>query len=295
MEALTFYIVDVFAEQKYAGNQLAVIRNTQGLPSEEMQKIAKEMGFSETTFILSDAPRDGGYDVRIFTPGAEVPFAGHPTLGTAYVIRREILGQATDRVNLNLKIGQIPVAFEPQPGGEDIPWMTPKEATFHEVFQAREIAPLLRVRTEDIDADFPIETVTTGLPFIFVPLRSLDAVKHAAVIKDQWLNWVKDRQAKMVFLFCRQTVEPGNHIHARMFADYYGIAEDPATGSANSCLAAYLVKHRYFGSDRIDVRAEQGYEISRPSRIYLKAQEDAERISVKVGGRVFAVAKGSLL
>ncbi|MGE5296178.1 MAG: PhzF family phenazine biosynthesis protein [Solirubrobacterales bacterium] len=295
MEALTFYIVDVFAEHKYAGNQLAVIRNAHGLSSEEMQKVAKEMGFSETTFILSDAPRDGGYDVRIFTPGAEVPFAGHPTLGTAYIIRREILARAANRVNLNLKVGQIPVEFEPQAEGEDVPWMTPKEATFHEVFQAKEVAPLLRVRVEDIDTDFPIETVTTGLPFVFVPLRSLDAVKRAAVVKDQWLEWVKDRRAKMVFLFCRQAVEPGNHIHARMFADYYGIAEDPATGSANSCFAAYLVKHRYFGSDRIDVRVEQGYEIGRPSRIYLRAQETGGRIAVQVGGRVFAVAKGSLL
>lgn len=295
MKALTFYIVDVFAERKYAGNQLAVVREAKDLSSEEMQKIAVEMGFSETTFILSDAPRDGGFDVRIFTPGGEVPFAGHPTLGTAYVIRREILKQPIDRVNLNLKIGRIPVAFEPQPDGEDIPWMTPKEASFHEVFEPEEVAPLLRARAEDIDADFPIETVTTGLPFLFVPLRSLDAVKRAAVVKDQWLDWVKDHRAKMVFLFCRQAVEPGNHIHARMFGDYYGIVEDPATGSANSCFAAYLVKHRYFGGDRIDVRVEQGYEIGRPSRIYLRAREDGGRIAVEVGGRVFAVAKGNLL
>ncbi len=295
MKALTFSIVDVFAERKYAGNQLAVIREAKDLSSEEMQKIAVEMGFSETTFILSDTPRDDGFDVRIFTPGGEVPFAGHPTLGTAYVIRREILKQPTDRVTLNLKIGRIPVAFEPQPDGEDIPWMTPKEASFHEVFEPEEVAPLLRVRTEDIDADFPIETVTTGLPFLFIPLRSLDAVKRAAVVKDQWLDWVKDHQAKMVFLFCRQAVEPENHIHARMFGDYYGIVEDPATGSANSCFAAYLVKHRYFGGDRIDVRVEQGYEIGRPSRIYLRARENGGRIAVEVGGRVFAVAKGNLL
>jgi trans-2,3-dihydro-3-hydroxyanthranilate isomerase len=115
------------------------------------------------------------------------------------------------------------------------------------------------------------------------------------VMKDQWLEWVRDRQAKMVFLFSRQTVEPENQIHARMFADYYGIVEDPATGSANSCLAAYLVKHRYFGTDWIDVRVEQGYEIGRPSRLYLRAHNDGPRIHVEVGGRVFAIAKGSLL
>jgi len=259
-----------------------------------MQRIAKEMGFSETSFILSDTPRDGGYDVRIFTPGAEVPFAGHPTLGTAYVIRQEIIGSAANCVSLNLQVGRIPVLFERHSGG-DIPWMTPKEATFHEVFDAREIAPLLRLRPEDIDEDFPIQTVSTGLPFVFVPLCSLDAVRRAAVIKDQWLEWVKDRMAKMVFLFCRQTVEPQNHLHARMFADYYGIVEDPATGSANSCLAAYLVRHRYFGADRIQVHVEQGYEIGRPSRLYLRAYDDGQRIHVEVGGRVFAIAKGNLL
>ena len=173
--------------------------------------------------------------------------------------------------------------------------MTPKEATFHEMFAAEEIAPLLRIRPEDIDSDFPIQTVSTGLPFVFVPLRSLEAVKRAAVVKEQWLEWVKDRLAKMVFLFCRQTVEPQNHIHARMFADYYGIAEDPATGSANSCLAAYLVKHRYFGTDRIDVRVEQGYEIGRPSRLYLRARQEDGRIEVNVGGKVVPVAKAELV
>jgi trans-2,3-dihydro-3-hydroxyanthranilate isomerase len=295
MEALTFYIVDVFAEQKYAGNQLAVFRNAQGLPGETMQKIAKEIGFSETTFILSDAPRDGGYDARIFTPAAEVPFAGHPTLGTAYVIRDKILEQREDHVNLNLGIGQIPVAFKPQAGGEKIPWMTPKEASFHETFATREIAPLLRVRAEDVDDDFPIETVTTGLPFVFVPMRSLDAVRRAAAVRDPWLDWVKDRQAKMVMVFCRQTAEPENHVHARVFADYYGIVEDPATGSANSCLAAYLVKHRYFGDDKIDVRVEQGYEIGRPSRIYLRAGQKNGRIEVNVGGKVVPVAQAELV
>jgi trans-2,3-dihydro-3-hydroxyanthranilate isomerase len=200
MAGIAFHIVDVFAEQKYAGNQLAVFRSAKGLSSDEMQRIAKEMGFSETTFILSEAPHDGGYDVRIFTPAAEVPFAGHPTLGTAYIIRREIIGQAVDRVNLNLQIGQIPVAFERQTDGEDIPWMTPKEATFHETFGAREIAPLLRLQPEDIDGDFPIQTVSTGLPFVFVPLRNLEAVRRASVVKDRWLEWVRDRPAKMVFV-----------------------------------------------------------------------------------------------
>jgi trans-2,3-dihydro-3-hydroxyanthranilate isomerase len=295
MKGTLFNIVDVFAQEKYAGNQLAVFQDARGLAGAVMQKIAKEMGFSETTFILSSAEREGGYDVRIFTPAAEVPFAGHPTLGTAYVLRHEIIGEPVPRVTLNLKIGQIPVAFERQADGEDLVWMTPKEAIFGETFEPRQIARLLTVNEDDIDRDFPIQSVSTGLPFVLLPLRSLDAVQRAGVIKDKWLEWVKDRPAKMLFVFCRQAVHSGNHIHARAFADYYGIAEDPATGSANSCFAAYLAKHRYFGTDRIDVRVEQGYEIGRPARIYLRAKEHKGKIDVNVGGKVIMVARAELV
>lgn len=292
MTAVPFHMVDVFAEQRYAGNQLAVFRNTRGLSDDEMQKIAREMNFSETTFIPSDTERDGGYDVRVFTPAAEVPFAGHPTLGTAYVIRQEIVRQPVRQVNLNLKIGQIPVRFDRQADGRDILWMTPKEATFGEVFDAGELASMLKVNRADIDTGFPIQSVSTGLPFILLPLRSLEAVRRAGVVRDEWLDWVKDRPAKMLFVFCRQAVDPTNHIHARAFCDYYGIVEDPATGSANSCFAAYLVKHRYFGEDPIDVRVEQGCEIGRPSLIYLKAGHHGGAIRVEVGGKVISVAQG---
>jgi trans-2,3-dihydro-3-hydroxyanthranilate isomerase len=196
---------------------------------------------------------------------------------------------------VDVKVGQIPVAFEPQAGGGDLVWMTPKEAVFGETFDPREIAPLLTLDADDIDADYPIQSVSTGLPFVLLPLRSLAAVRRAKVVKDKWLDWVKDRPAKMAFVFCRQTVHPINQIHARAFADYYGIVEDPATGSANSCFAAYLAQHRYFGSDEIDVRVEQGYEIGRPSRIYLKAQNRGGTIHVGVGGKVMMMAQGRLL
>jgi trans-2,3-dihydro-3-hydroxyanthranilate isomerase len=295
MMAVPFHIVDVFAEQKYAGNQLAVFRNARGLRADEMQKIAREMNFSETTFILSEAERDGGYDVRIFTPAAEVPFAGHPTLGTAYIVRQEILRQPIQQVNLNLKVGRIPVRFDRQADGRDILWMTPKQATFGEVFDAGELAPLLTVERADIDTDFPIQSVSTGLPFVLLPLRSLEAVRRAGVLRDKWLDWVKDRPAKMLFVFSRETIEAANHLHARAFADYYGIVEDPATGSANSCFAAYLVKHRYFGADQIDVRVEQGCEIGRPSLIYLRANRSGEQIEVNVGGKVVPIARAELL
>jgi trans-2,3-dihydro-3-hydroxyanthranilate isomerase len=295
MTTPTFHLVDVFAETRYAGNQLAVFRNVGGLSDTQMQSIAREVNFSETTFILSDEPREGGYDVRIFTPTAEVPFAGHPTLGTASVIRRVIIGKPAGRITLNLGVGPIPVDFEPQANGTDIAWMTPGDAAFGETVEPSEIAPLLSLADTDIDPDFPVQSVSTGLPFILVPLRALDAVQRAELIKNQWLTWVRTREAKTVFLFCREPVDPGNHIHARMFADYYGIPEDPATGSANCCLAAYLVKHRYFRSSEIHVRVEQGYELGRPSLIYLRANQRNGDIGVNVGGKVCFVARGEWL
>ena len=290
-----FYIVDVFAEEKYAGNQLAVVRDAAALSGDQMQRITKEMNYSETTFILSEQPREGGYDVRIFTPGAEVPFAGHPTLGTAFVIQHEIMKEPGETVILNLKVGPIPVRFHKTDSGEEILWMKPIEPVFGQVFEPDEIARFLTVSRGDIDDRFPIQYVSVGVDFIVVPVRTLDAVRRAGVVKDKFFDWIQDKQAKTIFIFCPETYRPENHMNVRFFADYYGVPEDPATGSANACLAGYLVKHRYFGSDKIDIRVEQGYEISRPSLLYLRAENRQGKIDVFVGGKVVMVAKGQLL
>ena len=172
---LTFYIVDVFAEEKYAGNQLAVIRGGAGLPDETLQKITLEMNYSETAFVLADEESDGGYDVRIFTPGGEVPFAGHPTLGTASVIRHEILAQPVDLVTLNLKAGKIPVTFG------DVLWMRQLPPTFDATLDHALIAGALNLDTSDLDDRFPVQEVSTGLPALIVPLRDLDALRRCKV------------------------------------------------------------------------------------------------------------------
>jgi trans-2,3-dihydro-3-hydroxyanthranilate isomerase len=286
-----FSIVDVFAESKYAGNQLAVFRNAQGLTGEEMQKITREINFSETTFILSDQPREGGYDVRIFTPGAEVPFAGHPTLGTAFVIREEIIQSHVERINLNLKVGQIPVTFgrKSQP---DSVWMRQNPPEFGATIDPAGIAPILGLESSDIDPHFHVQEVSTGLWFIIVPLTGLDAVRRARVNRDRYFEFVANRQAQAILVFCPKTYSWQNNLNVRVFVPCYGIEEDPATGSGNGCLAGYLVKHRYFGGSEIDIHVEQGYEIGRPSQIYLQAKEENATIIVRVGGKVIPIAKG---
>jgi trans-2,3-dihydro-3-hydroxyanthranilate isomerase len=294
MRGLTFYLVDVFAEEKYAGNQLAVVCNASGLSSAQMQRIASEMHFSETTFILSDEKRNGGYDVRIFTPAREMPFAGHPTLGTAYVIRRIVADRAISKVVLNLKVGQIPVTFEKDGKSQETLWMKQKPPKFGKIFDAAEISRMLNLDVDEIDRKYPVQEVSTGVPFIIVPLKTLDAVRRASMDKDKHLELAKDAQAE-VLIFCPETYKKENNLNVRVFVDLYGIPEDPATGSANGCLAGYLSSHHYFGGDLVSVRVEQGYEIGRPSLLHLKAENREGEIQVYVGGKVVMIAKGELV
>jgi trans-2,3-dihydro-3-hydroxyanthranilate isomerase len=187
MDKLMFYIVDVFAEEKFAGNQLAVFRGGAKLSAETMQKIAREMHFSETTFIISEEKHEGGYDVRIFTPEAEIPFAGHPTLGTAHIIRSEMATDAAREVVLNLKVGPIPVTFQEEKNGT-ISWMKQVSPEFGGNIDVDTIAKVLGLRRSEIDERFPVEEVSTGLPHIIVPLKSLDSLKLTHINKDKYFD-----------------------------------------------------------------------------------------------------------
>ena len=291
MNKLDFNIVDVFAEEKYAGNQLAVVRYGKGLTKPEMQKIAREINYSETTFIITDKKRDDGYDVRIFTPKEEIPFAGHPTLGTAYVIREEIIGKPVEKVVLNLKVGHIPVTSSP----DNILWMRQNEPTFGQTFETGKISDILGIDKDAIDSKSPIETVSTGLPFIIVPLKNLETIRKCSVAREPYFELIKGTEAKSILVFSPETYSAENDLNVRVFVDYFGVPEDPATGSGNGCLAAYLLKHQYFKTQRLKVRVEQGYEIGRRSLLYLDAKTDGDSIRVSVGGRVVPIAKGTLL
>lgn len=290
-----FYIVDVFAEEKYSGNELAVVRKASSFSDEEMQKIAREINFSETTFILSDEEERGGFAVRIFTPKKELPFAGHPALGTAFIIQQEILKKPIKEVILNLKVGAIPVSFSYRGEEPDILWMRQVNPTFGKSVEAEAVAVVLGLEPEEVERNFPVEEVSTGVPFLIVPVANLQSVKKSRVSLEQCSKLMASLEAKAFLLFCPETLGSQNDLHVRVFAHYFGVPEDPATGSANGCLAAYLVKHRYFGSPKVNIRVEQGHEIGRPSLLLLKAEAKDGEIEVLVGGKVFLVARGTLV
>jgi trans-2,3-dihydro-3-hydroxyanthranilate isomerase len=295
MKELTFYIVDVFAVEKYTGNQLAIFTDASTLSEEQMQQLAKEMNYSETTFITSTDLQDGGYDVRIFTPNKELPFAGHPTLGTAYIIQQTIINQPVETVKLNLKVGQIPVTWHNTDDMGEVLWMRQKPPTFHQIFEASALAPVLSLDMNEIDARFPIQEVSTGIPFIIVPLKTHESLKRIRVNREKYFELVENTESKEILVFCPETYASENDLSVRVFAEYLGIPEDPATGSANGCLAGYLVEHSYFGEKPVDVRVEQGYEIGRPSLLLLLAQRNEDTIEVLVGGKVVMVAKGEFV
>ncbi|KPJ58822.1 MAG: phenazine biosynthesis protein [Latescibacteria bacterium DG_63] len=289
---LTFYIVDVFAEEKYTGNQLAVFTDSASLSDTEMQRIANEMHFSETTFLTSLKVKKGGYDVRIYTPQQELPFAGHPTLGTAYVIAKEIIQEPVESLIVNLKVGQIPVSFRQDREYGEILWMKPNEPTFERILEPESLAEVLGLETTDVDERYPVQEVSTGVPAIMVPLKSLSALKRIQIEMNSYARLGQQADAKIILAFCPETYRSENHLNVRVFAHYYGVPEDPATGAANSCLAGYLTKHHYFAENPADIRVEQGYEIRRPSLLHLKSEERQGRIDVWVGGKVAMVAVG---
>ncbi len=265
-------IVDVFAEARYQGNQLAVVEDAAALDAATMQAIAREMNFSETTFVTARSA--GRASVRIFTPGQELPFAGHPTLGTAWVL---CAGQGS--VTLALGAGDVPVRFD-----AGIGWLTPPPAQHAAGPDPVTAAALLGLQPEDLDPQLPPQTVTCGPTFPIIGVNSLAALKRMHVDRERQLELGIDG---FPFAVCRGSYSADADFAARMqFFDGTGMREDPATGSANAAFASYLRESGFAGSAVV----EQGFEIQRPSRIHLRVGD-----TLAVGGKVQAVAEGRLL
>ncbi len=281
--------VDVFTSRPLEGNALAVFTDARGLSDGEMQAIARETNLSETTFVLPDpaAPPGRPTRVRIFTVGEEVPFAGHPTLGTAAVLRG---ASGAREVVLALGVGHVPVRFEDRAGaafGE----MRQRDPVFGQVHPREEVARALGLTPEEIDPVAPVQTVSTGLPFAVAAIRSLAALRALRLDLTGVDAYLSRTDARFFYLVSRETVDPAAKLHARMI--FYG-GEDPATGSAAGCCAAWMVRHGIAASGE-QALIEQGLEARRPSRILVRASGAGERVGdVRVGGSVVEVARGVL-
>lgn len=294
-----FITVDVFTSRRFAGNPLAVFPDARGLDPGQMQQIAREFNLSETTFVLP--PEDGRHTrrVRIFTPGAEVPFAGHPTVGTAWVLAH--LGEVpltgdTTRIVFEEGVGPVPVSIFAKDGrpvasqltAAKLPEFGPLPPGPHA------IAAALSLETSDlIGTPYEPEAVSCGLPFLFVPLRDRAAVARARLNRQEWERVLGSYWATEVFFFAFDPELPGTDLHARMFAPKLGVMEDPATGAAVSALGGYLGRRDERTDGTLRWIVEQGFEMGRPSLLELEIDKRGSRIvEVRVGGPSVFVSEG---
>ncbi|MHA1796101.1 MAG: PhzF family phenazine biosynthesis protein [Promethearchaeota archaeon] len=303
MTTLKYFIVDVFAQKKFTGNPVAVVEVEKPLDESLMLKIAQEMNFRETSFVSTEPNEAGHYKLRIFTPKKEVAFSGHPTLGTAYVIKHYLSYNKENNISLQLKSGITSVqCITVKKNGSDfiskkksILLSDQKQPEFGHIFEPVLLSRVLGIEPADIDSEYPIQEVFSGLGFIIVPIKTLKKLKEIKINSERY-NWlVQKTKAKVIQAFCHETENPEHNIHTRVFADYYKIPEDAASGSGAGCLAAYVVKYDYFNQSNIELLVEQGYEIGRPSLIIAKATLKDDSLDVNIGGRVILSAKGEII
>ena len=291
----SLYIVDVFAEHRYEGNPLAVVVGADPLTDATMQRIAAETNYSETTFVTSTPASDGGYAVRIFTPAREIDFAGHPILGTAWLIRHRLVPDDPGPIRLNLAVGQVSVAFEPSAEGDEVVWFLAPPMSLGAQCGREPMALALGISPDDIDTIGPVQQLSAGTSAMIVPLRSLDALRRSRLDLAAYAPLAGKGFPPLVYLFCSETRDPGNDLCARFFFEAHGVREDPATGNGAAFLGAYLLEHRVFPGASLSLRIEQGHEMNRPSLVRLRAQSVAGAREVRVGGRVIPIIKGELL
>ncbi len=296
---LRFVQVDVFTERVFGGNPLAVVFEAAGLSDMEMQAIAREMNCSETTFLLPPTRSDCAARVRIFTPARELPFAGHPTIGTAWVLATEqLLPPNTHRFNLEEGIGPVEVTLEGDPAHPSFLWMRHGEAQFGpELTKRAGFARALGLAESDLLAGAPICTGSTGNPFLYIPLRDRDVVDRARLDVPALLAVQGEGPKVGVFVLAPDPDPKAGRVYSRMFAPHTsGVPEDPATGSASGPLGAYLVERGLVtAADTVDILSEQGTHMGRPSFIRIRVGMRAGRISeILVGGSVVPVIEGRL-
>lgn len=299
MRKLHYKLVDVFTNRAFGGNPLAVFADAGVLPVELMQSLAKELNLSETTFVTPARAEHDDFRVRIFTPAAELPMAGHPTVGTAYVLACEGMIETSEnatRVNFEEGVGTIPVTLNFKDGLPDWIEMQQPQPTFGtRVADIDAVAEMLSLEPEAITTTgLPVEVVSCGVPFLYVPVNSLESIRKIRFRLDVWERELGDTIPPQVFVFTQEVETPGSRVHSRMFAPAFGIAEDPATGGASGPLGCYLVRHEVLQSaPRVEFISEQGFEMNRPSFIKIGIeQEQGEITRVTVSGQCRLMGAG---
>ncbi len=292
LRRFAFVQFDVFSSRPFEGNPLAVFPDGRGLSDQQMQAMAREMNLSETTFVLpreQAVERERGVRVRIFTVQEELPFAGHPTLGTAFWLRGST---GAGEIALELNVGRVPVRFEETSGQPVFGEMTQVEPKFGPAHDRETVVRATSLRDGDIDPSLPIQTVSTGIAFTVVPLRGLDVMRRLQVdLKGSSQYLERSGGGKFFYFVTRETVDPAARLHARML---FNNGEDPATGSAAGCTAAWMVANRVAEADE-RVLVEQGVEMLRPSRIFVRAGRVDDRVvNVRVGGNAVEVLHGEI-
>ena len=282
--SLPFYIVDVFTDKKYAGNQLAVFLDAGNLSSSEMQKIAREINFAESTFVTKLDRENNKAEIKIFTPSQEMQFAGHPIIGTSWVLINKIFDNSPEHIKLNVPIGPI---FIQQ--SEDLIWLKAAQPKFWDVFSKEDFTFFSNLKKEDFENQFPIQEVTTGSAFIMVGLSTKRALENLVLDKDKTDEWLKNHckttHRGLYFYYLE-----GSKIFSRMLCiEHNQLVEDAATGSASTCLQAYLLKNH---KPEFELINYQGDYINRPSQIHFKGKLTENEFDIKIGGKVQFVAKG---
>lgn len=298
MRKLQYCLVDVFTNRAFGGNPLAVVTDGRDLSPDAMQALAKEFNLSETSFVLPPQDPKHDYRVRIFTPAVELPMAGHPTVGTAFVLAHKHLvqiNQPETTIIFEEGVGPVPVTFKAQEGRLQSIQMRQPLPTFGAIFPDRAaIAEMLSLDLAELDATLPLEVVSCGVPFLYVPIKSLAAMRAIQFRRDVWERVLRDFEATSLFVFTQEVEVTGSTVHSRMFAPAMGITEDPATGAASGPLGCYLVRHGIVASNgTAEIVSEQGIEMGRPSFIQITIEhEGADITGVHIGGQSHFMGEG---
>jgi trans-2,3-dihydro-3-hydroxyanthranilate isomerase len=282
--SLPFYIIDVFTDKKYAGNQLAVFLDAENLSSDEMQKIAREINFAESTFVTKLDKENNKAEIKIFTPSQEMQFAGHPIIGTSWVLINKIFDNSPENIKLNAPIGPISIHQS-----EDLIWLKAAQPKFWDVFSKEDFILFSNLKKEDFENQFPIQEVSTGSAFVMVGLSNKRALENLVLDKDKTDQWLK-KHCKTTHRGLYFYYLEGSKLFSRMLCvEHNQLVEDAATGSASTCLQAFLLKYH---KPEFELINYQGDYIGRPSQIHFKGKLTENDFDIKIGGKAEFIAKG---